>query len=150
MKRKGAMGKLGTRGGLRGVWVTLVRVAMGITFVMHGWQKVHDKGYVQVAQMTESLQIPQPKVAAALLMATELGGGALLVLGLFTRLAALPIAFAMFVAFWKVHRMNGFFLPKGFEYAFVLFFAALAIALMGPGLLAIDNLLFRRRNVMVV
>jgi putative oxidoreductase len=137
-------------GGFRQFGITLLRVAVGITFVMHGWQKVHDKGYGQVAQMTENLQIPQPKVAAALLMATELGGGALLVLGLLTRLAALPVAFAMFVAFWKVHRMNGFFLPHGFEYTFVLFFAALALAFMGPGWLAIDNLLFRKREVVMV
>jgi len=131
--------------------ITLLRLAVGITFVMHGWQKVHEIGYANIVHMTESLQIPQPKIAAALLMATELGGGALLVLGLFTRLAALPIAFAMFVAFWKVHRFNGFFLDKhGFEYTFVLFFAALALVFAGPGLLAIDNLLFRRRDAVVV
>ena len=138
-------------GGFRQFGITLLRLAVGITFVMHGWQKVHEIGYANIVHMTESLQMPQPKLAAALLMAAELGGGALLVLGLFTRLAALPIAFVMFVAFWKVHRFNGFFLDKrGFEYTFVLFFAALALAFMGPGLLAIDNLLFRRREVTVV
>src|SRR6266567_2643442 len=64
-----------------------------------------------------------------------LEGGARLV-GLLTRYAALMLAGIMAVAMISVHMPNGFFLPNGIEFTFVLFAANLALLVGGPGELA--------------
>jgi putative oxidoreductase len=48
---------------------------------------------------------------------------------------------AMFMAMFKSHWKNGFWLQKGgYEYALVLLVASIAIGLMGPGSYALDAL----------
>lgn len=69
----------------------------------------------------------------------ELLGGLALILGLFTRLAAIPVAFTMLVAMMSVHLANGFFLPDSIEYTLTLFVTAAGVARAGPGALAVDN-----------
>jgi putative oxidoreductase len=125
--------------------IALVRIMVGIVFVMHGYQKWFTNGPTNTVNMFSSMGIPPAGAYAA--MIAELGCGALLVLGLFTRLAAIPIVVTMAVAVIKVHLPNGFFLyPKmGFEYALTLGVAALGIVLAGPGAPAADNLLSGKR-----
>lgn len=53
------------------------------------------------------LGLPVPAVMAGLAIAAELGGSVLLLLGLFTRLAALPLIVVMAVAAIVVHASNG-------------------------------------------
>jgi putative oxidoreductase len=67
-------------------------------------------------------------------------GGAALLLGLFTRWAAAPIAFSMLVAIVTVHLKGGFFAPKGVEYPLTMLAANLALILTGAGAFALDNL----------
>lgn len=48
----------------------------------------------------------------------------------------------MFVAFWSIHRHNGFFIfrpGEGYEYVTTLAVAALALATIGPGELSLDH-----------
>ncbi|GIU07802.1 MULTISPECIES: DoxX family protein [unclassified Shewanella] len=53
------------------------------------------------------LGLPFPEVMVALAAGTEFFGGALLVVGLATRLVSIPLAFTMFVAAFSVHIENG-------------------------------------------
>ncbi|WP_298444396.1 DoxX family protein [uncultured Ferrimonas sp.] len=53
------------------------------------------------------LGLPMPEVMAALAAGTELFGGALLLVGLLTRLVALPMMVTMLVAAFAVHWENG-------------------------------------------
>ncbi len=53
------------------------------------------------------LGLPMPEVMTALAAGTELFGGALLLIGLATRLVAIPMMFTMFVAAFAVHINNG-------------------------------------------
>jgi putative oxidoreductase len=75
----------------------------------------------------------------------EFIGGFLLGVGLLTRLAAIPVAINMFVAFYVT-------LPKGFfqgmaSFPFTLLIIAVAILLMGPGLFSIDALIERKAGI---
>ena len=102
----------------------LVRLALGTVFVMHGWQKLSVMGLVGVAGFLTTLGIPVPSVSAALLIAAELGGGLLMLAGLFARPAGLILAFNMVVAASTVHLKNGFFLPNGYEFTFCLLYTS--------------------------
>ena len=125
--------------------ITLVRLMVGVVFVVHGSQKWfvwHPAGTV-----AGFAHLGFPPAAAYTAMTAELLCGVLLVLGLFTRLAAIPIVITMAVAILKVHFANGFFVTNlGYEYALTLGIAALALVLAGPGMLAVDNLFAGRRK----
>ena len=122
----------------------LLRLALGIVFVMHGWQKATEFGVSGLGGSLASLGIPFPTVNAALLIATELGGGLAMLAGVFARFAGVALAFAMTVATITVHLPNGFFLPNGYEFTMTLFFASLAIAAAGAGAYSVDARLFGR------
>jgi putative oxidoreductase len=121
----------------------LLRAALGVVFVMHGWQKATVMGHAGVAGFLGSLGVPLPSVSAALLIATELGGGLAILAGAFTRAAAALTASAMLVATALVHWPNGFFLPNGYEFTLTLLLASAALALTGPGAYAVDARLSR-------
>lgn len=76
----------------------------------------------------------------------EVACAAMIAIGLLTRLACLPLIFAMGVAAFVIHQSDPFFMGGGAskEPALLYLLMALTIALTGPGRLSIDNLLFRR------
>ena len=73
---------------------------------------------------------------------TEVIGGLLLAIGLFTPLAAAVIASVMLVAAVTVHWKNGFFITSGgYEFNLVLGVVALSVAFTGPGALSLDGII---------
>jgi putative oxidoreductase len=119
-----------------------LRAALGVVFILHGWQKLAVFGYAGVTQMFTGLGLPLPALSAALVIAAELVGGLALLVGVFTRPAAVALAFTMLVALTQVHLANGFFLPNGFEYTFTLLLVNLAVVVAGPGAYSLDARLF--------
>ncbi len=125
----------------------LVRVCVGGVFAAHGLAKfISGEGIAGVANAFENLNIPVPYASALAAALTELIGGLLLVVGAFTRLAAIPLAFTMAVAGATAHP-NAFFLKDGgMEYVLVLGVCSVALFLGGPGPFAIDHALKRRKK----
>jgi putative oxidoreductase len=74
----------------------LARLTLGIVFAESGWGKLHNLPRV-IAFFTE-LGIPAPSVQAPFVAGVELVGGLLLIVGLFTPLAAVFLAATMVVA----------------------------------------------------
>lgn len=113
----------------------VLRLVVGITFFMHGSQKVFGAfgggGIGGVANFLTQLGFPAPELMAYLLSFTELIGGIAVFLGVATQLFALLLAFTMGVAIFTVHFKNGFFAPGGFEYPFVLGAACLSLVCSG-------------------
>jgi putative oxidoreductase len=125
---------------LEGWGPTLLRVVVGLISLVHGSQKLFGEGFDGVAGMMEGLGVPAPALAAVTLVLTEVVGGAALILGLFTRLAAVPLAFSMLVATVLVHLPNGFFSSSGgVEFTLLLTVACVALALTGPGKASLDR-----------
>lgn len=123
----------------------VVRVVMGVAFILHGWPKIQNPTGWMNAMAGQSMP-PFIQVVAAL---TEFGGGIAILLGLFTPLAAVGIACQMLVALLLVHVPMGHpFVATagGPSYELPLLYLALAILLMGlgPGRWSLDALLFGR------
>jgi len=136
---------MNTRPDLRSWGVTLLRVVVGVIFVMHGWQKL-SWGLDDVAnEVLAPAGIPLPKLAAVLLTIVELLGGIALILGVFTRYVATLLAIDMLVALVLVHLKNGFFTPKGVEFPLLLLVSNINLLLAGAGALSVSA--FRKRNV---
>ena len=123
--------------------MTILRIVVGIVFIVHGAQKLFVFGIPGATAAFAQMHIPLAAVAAPGVSILEFVGGIALVIGLFTRVVALLLAIDMVGAIVFVHGRNGFFLPMGFEFAFSLLGACVALAVAGAGEYSVDN---RRRS----
>jgi putative oxidoreductase len=125
---------------------TLARLTLGLVFIGTGWGKLHDLD--KVTSFFTELGIPAPGANALLAASAEFGCGLLLLAGLFSRLASLPLIVTMIVAILTAKRpdLHGLTDLVGFEeWSYVVLASWIAVA--GPGPLSLDNLvrLVRRR-----
>jgi putative oxidoreductase len=119
--------------------IAIVRMIVGFTFVMHGWQKFFDIGVAAVVGGFTSMGVPMPELTAPLVTFVELICGFALMIGLATRLVAIPLAIDMLAAIVLVQIPGGFFAPQGVELVLLLFTGAFAMMLGGPGALSVDR-----------
>ena len=134
-------------------WATVpLRLALGLIFIAHGAQKVfgvwNGPGLARWVANPTPFAFMRPAwfwMGAAALF--ELIGGALILLGLLTRIGAAMILIVMLTAVFGVHWSGGFFLQnRGIEYAFALLCASLALLIMGGGRISFDCVLMRGRG----
>jgi putative oxidoreductase len=78
-------------------WVILIRLAVGAVFLTEGIQKFLFPAALGVGRFTK-IGIPAPEIMAPFVGVVEIACGALLILGLLTRLAAVPLIIDMLVA----------------------------------------------------
>jgi putative oxidoreductase len=123
----------------------ILRVVTGIIMLMHGWQKVFQYGFAGVSQGFAGMGIPMPGIMGPFIALLELIGGIALIVGVLTPVFAALLAADMVGAILFVHLSKGFFLPEGYEFAFALLGACLALALAGAGAYSVDAALARRR-----
>lgn len=117
----------------------ILRVVVGLTFFMHGLQKVQG-GIDGVAAFFGTIGIPMAGFFAFVVTYLELLGGLALILGLFTHWVAKLLAINMLVALFTVHLGNGFFVGNGgIELVLVLLGALVALMISGPGKCALGN-----------
>ena len=122
--------------------IALLRVVTGIIFLMHGQQKLFEFGIGGVSGMMTGLGVPAPGFMAIVVTLVELVGGIALIVGAFTRIAALLVAIDVLVAFFLVHLPNGFFATNGgVELVLMLATVGVTLILTGPGAMALDSVL---------
>jgi putative oxidoreductase len=123
------------------VAVLLVRVVIGVVMIAHGRNHWLGGGKIAgTARWFSGLGLRHGRLQAWMSVVTELGAGALLILGLFTPLACAAVISVMLVAGLLAHRRNGFFVFKdGYEYVLVLAVTAQALAMLGPGRFSLDQ-----------
>jgi putative oxidoreductase len=128
---------------LQPVALLLLRAALGLIFISHGYPKLAGTG----ANMQGFfVQHGLPGAFVYISGILEVFGGILLVLGLFTRVAALLLAMEMAVAIWKVHSLKGYLAVHEYEFPLALATACFALATVGAGLLSIDHPLLGGRS----
>ena len=114
--------------------LSVFRIVVGLLFIEHGTAKlIH---FPEVATF-DNLQLFSLVGFSAVL---EFTGGALLLVGLFTRAAAFILSGEMAVAYFMVHAPRGFFplLNQG-EAAVFYCFAFLYLFVAGGGAWSLDN-----------
>jgi putative oxidoreductase len=120
----------------------LLRLVMGVAFILHGWPKI------QNPMSWMGPDAPVPAILQALAALAEFAGGMALIVGLLSRLASLGIMTNMIVALGMVHLPHGdpFVSKSGgrsYELAAVYLACAVLFLLLGPGRFSLDALLFR-------
>ncbi len=123
----------------------VLRVAIGIVFLVHGGQKLFVFGFGGVSGAFGNMGVPLPGFTGPLTALVEFLAGGALIIGLLTRLAALGLAIDMLGAILIVHLKGGFFAPTGYEYALTLLAANVAIAIAGGGYYSTDRVMAERR-----
>lgn len=126
--------------------ITLLRLLVGAIFIGHGAQKLFGwfggPGMQGHRGFLESLGFREASLWAWISALAEFIGGLLILLGLFTPIAAAMAIGAMLVAIVKVHWANGLWNQNGgIEYPLLLGFNAALIGLVGPGPLALNEML---------
>jgi len=119
----------------------LLRVALGITFLPHGWMKLNPNGPMKgpggFAGWLKQLGVPLAGLFAWIVALLETVGAGLLILGIVSQIIAVALAIDMLVAILLVKRgmqKVGFMDQKGgWEFEFALLAQAVAVALLGPG-----------------
>ena len=136
----------------------VLRIAVGLVFIPHGWSKVFGAhGVAGFAQDLPSYHLPVFLGYAAAY--SELVGGFLLIGGLLTRVAAFFIACTMAVATFIVQMPDAlndpdnigkakyFAVMHAIELPFALLAAAVVLMLLGGGRWSLDGLVWNRVRV---
>jgi len=115
------------------IGLLILRVAFGASMLTHGIPKI--MGFSKIAE-----KFPDPiglgsQLSLALASAAEVGCSLLLILGLCTRFASIPLAFTMLVALLFVHGSDPW---KAKELAALYFAVYLSIAFLGAGKFSLD------------
>ena len=120
------------------VSLLLIRLTLGVTFLIHGTQKI--MGFDGLVKYFAASGLPP--FLPYMVTAIETGAGVCLLLGLFTRLAGLGVSTIMLGAMFTVKSQAGF--VGGYEYDVMILAAALSLVLSGSHLIALDSILLRR------
>ena len=127
----------------------VIRLYWGWHFIGTGWGKLHR--LKDVTEYFASLNIPAPHLNAIMASSTECLGGALLILGLFSRFASFALICCMSVAYLTAERealLVIFSNPDKFLGAdpFLFLYASVLVFAFGPGRLSLDALLGREKK----
>jgi len=137
--------------------LTVLRVVLGVIFIMHGYYALAVLGPARTADLIVRLGNP-PAVGTPLawyLIVAHIVGGLLLVIGLWTLVAALAQVPIMAAAVFLLHASQGFVMRAtispdgrptvaGYEFSLLVLAATLTIVLAGPGAPYVDFARSRR------
>jgi putative oxidoreductase len=128
-----------------GIWqdggIALVRITVGLLMTYHGWEVFDQEKMTGYGKWLTDLHFFSPVLMAYLGKGTELVTGILLTLGLFTRLAVIPLAITMLSIIFGMGK--GRILMED-QHPFLFVLLALVFFFTGPGKWSLDGLMYRK------
>ncbi len=121
-----------------------LRLVTGVIFIAHGLPKFGiggGGGLEGTAAWLGGMGVPLPMLGAVLVALSETVGGAMLVVGFMTRVAAATQVIAMIVAIFLVHWSSGFTANGGYQWALLMAAAAFALMMDGAGRFSVDRIM---------
>jgi putative oxidoreductase len=120
----------------------LFRLCLGVVFATHGWAKLGS--LPETATYLHALGIGNSLFFAEVLGWSEFIGGTLLIVGLFTRLASIPLAVTMIVALLTAKAPEAAqFLHLLMMGEFLFLLALIDLMVTGAGRVSLDYLIWR-------
>ncbi|MBL7765363.1 MAG: DoxX family protein [Chitinophagaceae bacterium] len=122
-----------------GIGLLLLRLLSGGAMLVHGWRKIE-----KFATLKTEFADPfgwGPDISLYLTLFAEVACAGLIILGLFTRLALIPLIIVMGVAVFKIHAGEPF---SEFELAAFYLTAYTSLLLTGPGKFSGDRWLLKK------
>jgi putative oxidoreductase len=121
---------------------TLVRVVVGIMFLMHVSGKFKAGAAAVAANVLAKNGIEPALMWTYVIIFLETVGGLCLIVGLFTRFFAAALAIEMLIALLAVHLAKGYAAGGGgYEYVLLIGAVCLTIAIRGGGPYSVDRLI---------
>ena len=129
------------RSGNAGLGLLILRVVIGIVFVMHGMGKLVGPpfaggGMDATIGFFTNIGIPAPTIAAWAVALLEAFGGVALILGAAVPIVALLLAIDMAVAILKVQLGKGF--SPGYEFELTLLAGLMCLFFAGAGIMSVQ------------
>lgn len=120
---------------------TLVRIVVGIMFLMHVSGKFKAGAAAVAANVFAKNGIEPALLWVYVVMFLEVVGGVCLIVGLFTRFFAAALAIEMLIALLFVHLAKGYAAGAGgYEYVLLIGAVCFTIAIRGGGPYSVDRL----------
>ena len=134
---------------LNDLGLLILRLAVALVFIMHGWTLIFDVGVSNVIQNFREAGIPLAELSAPFTAYIELFGGILFVLGALIRPLSAGFVIVMAGALFFVHLGEPLVSPEGESsgLAFLLLAASITLLFAGGGRFSIDHLLAPRAVV---
>ncbi len=121
----------------------ILRVGLGLILIPHGAQKLFGAfggmGFEKFVALFDKLGYAPAAFWLTLVACTEFFGGILLLLGLFTRLAAFAVVIFMIVAVQFTSAKGFFWTAGGLEYSLLILLCALVFLIRGAGEYSLDQ-----------
>lgn len=128
---------------LKPLALLLLRLGLGLIFIYHGFPKLFTHAHQTLQEFT---RMGFPSYFGYVAGVVEFFGGWLLVLGLFTRIAALLLAGEMAIAIIRVHLPQGGLLAvSDYQFPLALAVGAFALASVGAGAISFDRPIFKNK-----
>ena len=125
---------------LRPLSLLLLRCALGIVFIFHGYPKL----FTETQRYVDGfLRMGFPSYFSYIAGVVEFFGGSLLIAGLFTRIAGTLLAGEMAIAIWRVHLGKGVFAVSEYQFPLALAVAAFTLVTTGAVVISLDRAIFR-------
>jgi putative oxidoreductase len=136
-----ALGRIYERFG--GCMLPMLRIVLGAILIPHGCQKLFGwfggMGFERFSGLFDQLGYKPGALWVTIVGLTELVGGIMLILGLFTRFAAAGVAIFMINAVWFTSAKGFFWTAGGSEFSILILAVALVFLVRGGGELSIDS-----------
>ncbi len=120
--------------------LVIVRIFTGGIIIVFGFEIFDTEGMAGYTQWLTDVKVPAPRIMAYVGKVAELLCGTMLTLGLFTRLASIPLMITMIVINFVMLDGN----PRNSPFYLLLLFTT--FLLMGGGKFSLDELIRKRIN----